>query len=91
MLADIAIPFRQVGERLGIGHRAPQPGGNALFLDLLQLCGDAGFAEIFLRQHVGGDLRPELRDLDILEVKNNRTVRILDLRCRQSEINSCVG
>ena len=45
-------------ERFFVGDAAPQPGRNGLFLDLLQARGHAGFAEIFLRQHVGGDLRP---------------------------------
>ena len=40
-------------ERLLVGDRAPQPGGDGLFLDLLQPRRDAGLAEILLRQHVG--------------------------------------
>ena len=41
--------------------------------------GDAGFAEILLRQDVGGDLRPELGHLDIVEVEHDGAVRIPDL------------
>ena len=87
----IALVLGQVGHRLGVRHRAPQEGGDGLFLDLLQACGDAGLAEIFLRQHVGGDLRPGVGDLDIVEMENHRAVRIAYLRCRQSEINRGIG
>ena len=59
MLADAALLLRQRLQSLDVGGGAPQPGGNGLFLDLLQPGRDAGLAEIFLRQHVGGDLRPE--------------------------------
>ncbi len=89
--ADIALVLGQAGERLGVGHRAPQPRRHGLFLDLLQARGDAGFAEILLRQHVGGDLRPELRHLDVFQAEHHRAVGIADLGCRQSEINPCVG
>ncbi len=57
-LADIALVLGEEGQRLGVGHRAPQAGRDGLFLDLLQARGDAGLAEILLGQHVGGDLRP---------------------------------
>ena len=89
--ADIAFGLGQVGQCRGVRHRAPQPGRHGFFLDLLQAGGDAGFAEILLGQHVGGDLRPEFRHLDVFEAKYHRAVRIADLRCRQSEINPCVG
>ncbi len=90
-LADIALVLGQVGQRLGVGHRAPQPGRHGLFLDLLQPRGDAGFTEILLRQHVGGDLRPEFRHFDVFQAKNHRAVGVADLGCRQSEINLCIG
>ncbi len=78
-LADIALVLGQVGERGGVGHRAPQPGRNGLLLDLLQARGDAGFTEILLRQHVGGDLRPELRHFHVFQAEYHRPVRIADL------------
>ena len=53
-------------ERLFVGDRAPQEGGDGILLDLLQARRHAGLAEIFLRQHVGGDLRPEFRHFDIV-------------------------
>ena len=90
-LADVALGFGEGGERLGVGHRAPQPGRHGLFLDLLQARGDAGLAEILLRQNVGGDLRPEFRHLDVFEAEHHRAVGIADFRCRQSEINPCIG
>ena len=66
-------------------QRAPQPGRDGLFLDLFQAGRDAGLAEIFLRQHVGGDLRPLLRNFDILGVENHRTIRIADFTRREAE------
>src|SRR5581483_1632935 len=90
-LADKALFLRQAFQRLGVGDRAPQPRWHALFLDLLQARGNARFAEIFLGKHVGGDLRPGRGDLDIVEAEHDGAVGILDLRCRQSEINPCVG
>src|SRR5208283_1891011 len=56
-----------------------QPGGNALLLDLFQARRDAGLAEIFLRQHVGGDLRPLLRHFDVVGMEDDGAVRIADL------------
>ena len=53
--------------------------GTGLFLDLLQARRDAGLAEILLRQHVGGDLRPELRHFDVVGAKHHRAVRVADL------------
>ena len=90
-LADETLGFREQGERLGVGHRAPQPGRHGLFLDLLQPRGDAGLAEILLREDVGGDLRPELGHFDIFQPEHDRTIGVADLGCRQPEINPCIG
>ena len=90
-LADETFGFGEEGQRLGVGHRAPQPGRHGLFLDLLQARGDAGLAEILLGQDVGGDLRPELGHFDIFEPEHDRTIRVSDLGCRQPEINPCIG
>src|SRR6185437_6846509 len=57
--------------------------GDGILFDLLQAGGDAGLAEIFLRQHVGGHLRPELRHLDVVELENDRAVGILDFARRE--------
>ena len=78
-------------ERCFVGDAAPQPGRDRLLLDLLQAGGHAGFAEIFLRQHVGGDLRPLLRNFDVLGVEHDRTVRIADLARGQTEHDVRVG
>ena len=90
-LADETLGLGEEGERLGVGHRAPQPGRHRLFLDLLQAHGDAGLAKVLLGQDVGGDLRPELGHFDIFEPEHDRTIGIADLRCRQSEINPRIG
>ena len=57
-----ALVLGQRAQRRLVGDRAPQERGNALLLDPLQPRGDAGFAEIFLRQHVGRDLAPGGRE-----------------------------
>ena len=57
----------------------------------LQAGRHAGFAEIFLRQHVGGDLRPLLRHFDVLGVEHDGTVRIADLARGQTEVDVRVG
>ena len=83
--------FGQSGEGFGVGDRAPQPRRHGLFLDLLEDLGDARLAEIFLRQHVGGDLRPELRHLDVLEPEHHRAVRISDFARGQPEVDLGIG
>ena len=80
--ADVAFLLRQLLERVLVGNAAPQPGRNGFLFDLLQPRGDAGFAEILLRQHVGGDLRPLLRHFDIIGMKDDGAVRIADLADR---------
>src|SRR4051812_45932668 len=79
MLAGAAVFLRQRFERGVIGDRAPQEGGDRILLDLLDADGDARLAEIFLRQDVGSDLRPEFRHLDIVELEDDRAVRVADL------------
>ena len=81
----------QLRERLFVGDRAPQPGRDGLFLDLLQARRHAGLAEILLREHVGGDLRPGRRHLDIVGVEHHRAVRIADLARGQAELDVRVG
>ena len=83
--ADEAIASPAVLQGFFVGDAAPQPRRNGLFLDLLQARGDAGFAEILLRQHVGGDLRPGFRYFDVVGVKNNRAIRIADFARRVAE------
>src|SRR6185312_11974331 len=78
MLADIALALRQRGECGLVGDAAPQPGRNGFLLDLLAARRHAGLAEIFLRQHVGGDLRPLLGHLDVVGMEDDGAVRIAD-------------
>ena len=65
--------------------------GTVVLFDLLQARGHAGLAEIFLRQHVGSDLRPEVRHLDILELEHDRAVRIADLAGGEAELDARIG
>jgi hypothetical protein len=90
-LADIALGLGQSGKRLGIGGGAPEEGGDGFFLDLLQPGRDAGLAEILLRNHVGSDLRPEGRDLNVIRPENDRAVRVLDFADSQTEFDLRVG
>ena len=85
LLADEAFLLGQLLERGFVGDAAPQPGRDGLFLDLLQARGHAGFAEIFLRQHVGGDLRPKFRHFHVLGVEYDGAVRIADLARGQTK------
>jgi hypothetical protein len=91
MLADAALLLRKGGQSLLIGGRAPQPGRNGLFLDLLQPGRDPGLAEIFLRQHIGGNLRPGARHLDVVGVEHHRAVGIANLARGQPERDVRVG
>ena len=90
-LADDALGFGQFGERGRHRERCATAMTGQVLLDLFQARGHAGFAEIFLRQHVGGDLRPLFRHFDILGMEHDRAVRISDLARRQPERNVCVG
>ena len=73
-----ALVLRQRPERGLVGDRAPQEGRNALLFNPLQTRRNASFAKIFLRQHVGRDLAPGRRRLDIVEREDDRAVRIAD-------------
>ena len=78
-------------QRLLVGHRAPQPGRNGLLLDLLQARRHAGLAEIFLRDDVGGDLRPGGRHFDVVGMEHDRAVGIANLADGQPEFDACVS
>src|SRR5208283_1016930 len=77
--ADVTLFLGKLVEGRFVRHAAPQPGGNALLLDFLQARRDAGLAEILLRQHVGGDLRPLFRHFDVVGMEHDGAVRIADL------------
>ena len=91
MLAGAALVLGQRLQRLPVGGRSPQPRGNGLLLDLLQSRRHACLAEILLRQHVGGDLRPEVGHLDVVGVEHDRAVGIADLARGQPERDVRIG
>ena len=91
LFANHALLLRQEAKRVLVGDRAPQEGGDRILFDFLQAGRHAGFAEIFLRQHVGGDLRPEFRDFDIVELEHHRAVRVADLAGGEPERDAGIG
>ena len=91
LLTDVALGFGQRGKRSLVGHRPPQERGDGFLLDLLHGGRHARLAEILLRQHVGGDLRPEVGHLDVIETEDDRAVRVLDLTGGQPEVDPGVG
>ena len=91
LLADHALFLGQLRQRLLVGDRAPQEGRHRILFDLLQPGRHARLAEILLRQHVGGDLRPEFRDFHVVGAKHHRAVRIADLARDMTERHVCVG
>ena len=78
-----ALVLGQLGQRRLVGDRAPEPGRNVVLLDLLQARGHAGLAEIFLGEHVGRHLAPALGNLDIVELEDDRAVRVANLARRE--------
>ena len=90
-LAAEALFLGQLGQGALVGDGAPEPGRNLRLFDLLQAAGDAGLAEILLRQDVGGDLAPVLRHLEAVEAEDDRAVGVLDLAGRAAELDGLVG
>jgi hypothetical protein len=86
----VALFLRQLGQRLGVFNRAPQPRGNRILFNLLEPRGHAGLAEIFLRQNVRRHLAPGGRNLDVLQLKDDRSVRIADLAGGLAELNPVI-
>ena len=78
-------------------HGAPQELRNALFLDLLELDRNAGLAEIFLRDHIAGNLAPAGGHFHLVQPEYGGAVGIADLRARGDEfelgicILTCLG
>ena len=91
ILADDALLLGQDAERVLVGNRAPQERRDGFLFDLLQPRRHTGFAEILLRQHVGGDLRPEFRHLDVVRLEHHRAIRVADLGGGQPEFDLRVG
>ena len=81
------IFFGQAGQGGVVGDAAPQEGGNGVFFDALQFCRDAGLAEIFLREHVAGDLAPGGGNFDAVLGENGRAVRVADFTLGLPEFN----
>ncbi len=70
---------------------APQPFRHAFLGDRLELRGDAGLAEILLRQNVGRDLAPRRGDFHIRLAEHNRTVWVSDLARSVAEFDAFIG
>ena len=87
----ITVGLGKMLERLLVGDRPPQERRHAVLLDALQARRDARLAEIFLRQHVGRDLAPGGRNLDVVEREDDRAVGIADLAFRRREGDPLVG
>ncbi len=81
----------KLGQRRLVGDRAPEPGRNVVLLDAFQARGDAGLAEVFLGQHVGGHLAPGLGNLDVIELEDDRAVRVANLARGETESQGGVG
>jgi len=90
-LGPEAVLGAQRRQRLVVGHMPPQEFGNALLGQPLQHGGDARFTEIFLRQHVAGDLAPFGGDRNILQPEDHRAVGISDFAGRRAEGDALVG
>ena len=85
-----ALFLRQFGQPVLVGNAAPQPTGNVVLLEFPEFPGNAGLAEIFLRQHVAGHLGPPRGDAESVQVKYHRTVRVFDLAGSLAEFYGCV-
>ena len=90
MLGAVALGLRQRLERGFVGDGAPQERRHAVLLDLAQPSGHAGFAEIFLRQHVGRDLAPARGHFDAVKREHHRAIGVADLALRRLEADQLV-
>ena len=86
-----ALPLGELRQGIGIGHGAPQEGGNVVLLDLLQACGHAGLAEILLGEDVGGDLGELRGHVDIGQTEDDGPIRVLDLAGGLAEFDFRIG
>ncbi len=86
-LAAVALLFRQFGQRFLVGDRAPQEGGDVVLFNLLQAGGDAGLAEILLRDDVASHLAPRRRHVDAVEREDDRAVGISDFALGLAEFD----
>src|SRR5690606_16207217 len=72
-------------KRIGVRHVPPQEFRYAFLRHGFQHRGHARLAEIFLGEHVAGDLAPLRRDLNVLQVEDDRPVGIADFARRRAE------
>ncbi len=86
-LADIALFSRTGLQGVFVGLRAPQPIGHVALFDFSQGGGNAGFPEVFLREHVAGDLAPARRHFDVFGLEHKRSIRIPDFAVRPAELH----
>ncbi len=91
MLGGGALGRGEFARGFLVGDGAPQPRGDGVLLDPLQLRRHAGLAEILLGEDVGGDLAPRRGHLDALELEDDRTVRIADLAPGRPEFDAVVS
>ena len=89
--ADKALIFGQSFQHIGIGHGAPQEFGHALFLDALERRRNARLAEVFLRDHVRGDLAEALGHFHGLVTEHHLAIGIADFRGGGGEAHRPVG
>jgi len=89
--SDDALFFREFSKSRLIRYRSPQPRRNIVFLHALEVGGDAGLAEVFLREDVTGDLRPVGGNFDIVHLEHERAVGISDFARRATEFDLVVG
>ncbi len=90
-LAAETLLFGELGQRRLVGDRAPQERGDGIFLDPLEPGGNPGLAEIFLGQHVAGDLAPGRRNLDPVLGEDGRAVRVADFALGLAELDRLIG
>ena len=86
-----ALLLGQGGERRLVGDRAPEEGRNVVLLDPLQPGRDAGLAEIFLGEDVARHLAPGGGHLDVVQLEDDRAVRVPDLALGGPEFDSPIG
>ena len=95
-LAGVDLAAEALGLRAGRRapcrrHRAPQPRGDAVLLDLLQHLRHAGLAEVLLREDVARHLAPGGRHLDVRRAEHHGPVRIADLADGEAELDVRIG
>ena len=91
LLRAVAGFLGQGFQRVRVGDRAPQERGDVVLLDLLEDGGDAGLAEIFLRENVAGDLTPVGRDVDAVLREHDGAVGVANFALGLAEREFGVG